>query len=378
MTPSPLQERAIRAIIEWFTSGPKSQQVFYLAGYAGTGKSTVCAEVISVLKTKFKVAAVRTAAYTAKAANVLRMKGVEDVSTIHALIYTAAEDPVTGKLKFILNSTGPAADADLIILEECSMVDVRMSSDVMSFGKKILVLGDPGQLPPVKGMGAFINKKPDFFLDEIHRQAKESPIIRLSILAREGKDLPLGTVGNVKVLPLNKETQAEVYREDTQAICGLHRVRWTYTQRIRKLRGFEPGPLPALGERVICRRNMHDMGLFNGAQGTIVGASKPKIDRDGYYHFDVMMDDLGPYQDLVIHPYHFTQHFTQFEKPRIDKDLCEFDWGYLLTLHNAQGSEYPHVTVVDDAGAFREDAAKWRYTSLTRAVDGLTYLKRAA
>ena len=130
---------------------------------------------IEELKAKCGVKNVRTAAYTGKAASVLRKKGVEDAQTIHSLIYTAVEDEETGEVHFILSDDSPAADADLIVLDEVIMVNKEIADDLQSFGKKILVLGDPGQLPPVSGEGAFTSREPDVFLREIHRQAADQP-----------------------------------------------------------------------------------------------------------------------------------------------------------------------------------------------------------
>ena len=72
------------------------------------------------------------------------------------------------------------------------MVGPEMAADLLAFGKPILVLGDPGQLPPIKGTGAFTEVVPDIMLTEIHRQAGESAIIRLATMARQGIDIPPG------------------------------------------------------------------------------------------------------------------------------------------------------------------------------------------
>jgi exodeoxyribonuclease V len=192
ISPTPEQSAAIKAIVEWYGNkhGP---QEFYLAGYAGVGKTTIAAFAIEEIKKKRRIKKVRTAAYTGKAASVLRRKGIEDAQTIHSLIYKPKVNRKTGELRgFSIAKDGDAADADLIVLDECSMVDEKLASDLRSFDQKILIMGDPGQLPPVKGQGAFTNRAPDIFLQEIHRQAADSPILELATLARQGKPLPLG------------------------------------------------------------------------------------------------------------------------------------------------------------------------------------------
>ena len=91
-------------------------------------------------------------AYTGKAALVLRTKGCTDASTIHSMIYRSRESDENGP-QFVINRQSPASKADLIIIDECSMVDEELGRDLLSFGQPVLVLGDPAQLPPVKGGG---------------------------------------------------------------------------------------------------------------------------------------------------------------------------------------------------------------------------------
>src|SRR6185312_13074516 len=176
---------------------------------------------------------------------------------------------------------------------------------------KTLIIGDPGQLPPINGEGAFTDRDPDVFLRQIHRQAENSPIIRLSTLARQGLPLPKGfSEGSVRVLPLNKETQPLIYREETQPICGLNRVRHEYNKRIRRLRGFD-GEVPQVGERVICCRNNSEEGIFNGGLGKILKITDRHSKIAGAYLMDVEMEDLEkPCIDLSVDPYLFKQNFT--------------------------------------------------------------------
>lgn len=376
MTWSPGQEQAIREIIAWYDGGSSTPQEYYLAGYAGTGKTTIYKEIRERLRAKG--ARVSSAAFTGKAALVMRKKGISDAGTLHSLLYTVAEDPLTHKPVFTLNTTGPMMDADLLGLDEVSMVGNDLANDARSFGKKMLVLGDPGQLPPVSGAGAFTNRQPDFFLTEIHRQAAASPIIRLATLARMGEDIPIGDYGDgVRVVLLDRETHLSVLDPNTQVICGTHRVRRIVTQRIRAHRGFV-GPAPLKDERVICVRNDRKIGLFNGGLGDMIADAKVSKG-DGHMQLYVKMEDLQiPLTDLWTHKFHFDQHFNEYERPRIHGAYQEFDWGYALTCHKAQGSEFDHVTLIGDGGAFGPDRNKWNYTGLTRASGELTYLKRAA
>lgn len=384
------QNTALKSVLDWYAD-PDAPQEFYFAGFAGVGKSTIANVAIDELEEKHGCKKVRTAAFTGKAAQVLRNKGVKSAQTIHSLIYVHEMDEETGKITWKLSQDSEASNADLIVLDECSMVDEEMAKDLRSFGKKILVMGDPGQLPPVKGAGAFTNREPDVFLREIHRQAAESPIIELATLARQGKPLPVGYSRNgVRVLGLNKDTQDEVYNKDSQPICGLNRVRWVYTQRIRKKLGYienlmgEPTQMPVKGERLLCCKNNRKEGFFNGSLGTLERWSVLSADDTGVkpYRFDVKFDDMADTCDkLVVDPYLFAQHFNSgaAERSKWYKGRAryeEFDWGYVLTCHKAQGSSWENVTVIDDSQAFRENSKEWLYTALTRAETGLTVLMR--
>lgn len=386
MTPSDAQAAAIRQIVEWYRGGRATPQVFYLAGYAGTGKSTIFRAALEELREHGGLKKHATATFTGKAAAVLRKKGNPEARTIHSLIYirdetSGADNP------WVLNWAGEAADVDLIALDECSMVDKEMGNDVLAFGKKVLVMGDPGQLPPIRGQGFFTSREPDVFLDEVHRQAAESPIIRLATLAREGKQLPLGEwdageLGCARVLKHDRETQRELYRSDTQALCGLHRVRIGYTQRIRRLRGFE-GPRPMPGETLMVRKNDRDLAIFNGTFAGLLEEPRPYQRRAGddegdsrLLHLDIDPEDGEPIKGALTDPFLFDRHFGDVPEPRYRKGIQWMDWGYVITMHSAQGSEWPDVTVVDDGGSFREDQHRWRYVGLTRASERGTFLRR--
>src|SRR5947207_14034319 len=107
------------------------------------------------------------------------------------MIYQA-HDSGEATPSFDLSDEGPAAKAKLIVIDECSMVDAELGRDLLSFGAPLLVLGDPAQLPPIQGGGFFTNAEPDAMLTEIHRQALNDPIVRLSMDVREGRALEIG------------------------------------------------------------------------------------------------------------------------------------------------------------------------------------------
>jgi exodeoxyribonuclease-5 len=152
MTWSPQQDSALKSVAEWLRRG--EPQVFRLFGYAGTGKTTLARHIAEAVEGE-----VAFGAYTGKAALVMRSKGCHDASTIHSLIYRSRESDEGGP-SFVLNRQSAAAKADLIVIDECSMVDEELGRDLLSFGRPVLVLGDPAQLPPVKGGGFFTRPSP--------------------------------------------------------------------------------------------------------------------------------------------------------------------------------------------------------------------------
>src|SRR6185369_9220287 len=194
---TPHQDAALQAVAAWLKAKPGqggTPQTFRLFGYAGTGKTTLARHLAEAVDGK-----VLFAAFTGKAALVMRSKGCERASTIHSLIYKTRESGEEVP-SFDLWDDAPASKAALIVIDECSMVDAELGRDLMSFGVPLLVLGDPAQLPPIQGGGYFTESEPDAMLTEVHRQAEDNPIVRLSMDVREGRPLERGDYGTVQVV----------------------------------------------------------------------------------------------------------------------------------------------------------------------------------
>jgi exodeoxyribonuclease-5 len=167
--------------------------------------------------------------------------------------------------RFALNPKSDAAHARLIVLDEVSMVGEEMARDLMSFGTPILVLGDPGQLPPIQGEGAFTRDAPEVMLTEIHRQAAESAIIRLATMAREGRPVGFGQYdSHVWKMRKMDVTPAQALRGG-QVICGLNATRLQPNNAMRHAAGFAGSCLPTgPNEKIICLKSQNDLGLING------------------------------------------------------------------------------------------------------------------
>jgi ATP-dependent exoDNAse (exonuclease V) alpha subunit len=430
-TPSPLQAKAIQAIKDWFENRTREQQVFRVFGYAGAGKSTIVKYAIeesglSARGDPSKIGDVLYAAFTGKAALVMTRKGTP-ASTIHSLIYRVSEAgpqeieklraevaeihaklPSLGvaerlfeqsrlrslelrlqdvhKPRFVLNSESILRDAKLLVLDEVSMVGAEMARDLLAFGKPTLVLGDPGQLPPVKGEGAFDTDKPDVLLTEVHRQAGDSAIIRLATWAREGKPIPYGEHDEFVWKMRRSDVDASALLRAGQVICGRNATRMQLNLAMKQAAGFvAPYPTGA-GEKLICLRNRNDIGLVNG-----MFVSLDEIEEDGddiAFKATITTEDgrkvggeaNGSRERFRIYRGHFDDHLAPDpDRERRDhhkkRSTIECVWGWAITCHKSQGAQFQNVIVFDDGlGRTPQDRARWLYTAITRAERGLVLL----
>lgn len=354
------QGAAAMAVQEWLRD-PTGAPWFYLAGYAGSGKTTI-ARVLAE-----NAGSVVYAAFTGKAALVLASKGCRPSSTIHSLIYKI-KDPESPVPEFVLNSDSDATRVRLIIVDEVSMVDEELARDLLSFGTRILVLGDPAQLPPVKGTGYFTAKKPDFMLTEIHRQAAESPIIRMSMDVREGRGLAVGEYGGSVVMTRDRMTP-EMVLSAGQVIVGLNKTRRRYNARVRELMGREGRFVE--GDKVVTLKNNRESGILNGALWSV---SELRGCMGDTSRLVISPLDVGVTQC----PVEIRTHHAWLDGTENDMDWREkrsydpVDYGYVLSCHKSQGSQWDDVLVFDESAYFREDHKAWLYTALTRAADRVT------
>ena len=406
---SPQQEAALKSVSKWLQS-PGRKQIFRLFGYAGTGKTTLARHLAEGVDGE-----VRFAAYTGKAASVLKASGVPNAQTLHSLIYhpkgqsverlaeletekaeleqMMAQDAaeglpqdqskadrvfhLSGEIKkegknlrrpsFTLNLESPLSYAALLVVDECSMVGEDMAEDILSFGTPVLVLGDPAQLPPIKGTGVFTDAEPDAMLTEIHRQARDNPIIELATLVRSGQKLRPGDYGDSQVIA---RANQEIALDADQIIVGRNKTRTATNRRMRDLLGHSRSRFPLKGEKLICLRNNKDHGLLNGTIHYAADDSPlPAPDE-----FVKLILEQGQHNlELFAH----TQHFDGDPEDipyRQRLAAQEFTFGYSITCHKSQGSQWDNVMVIDESGAFRQKDVpqKWLYTAITRAAERVT------
>lgn len=352
-----------------------------IAGYAGTGKSTLINFIISALDINpGKVAYI---AYTGKAAQVLRAKGCHNAMTAHRLLYKSIQKSDGSFIHIPLTSL---PGLDLIVVDEVSMLPKEMWDLLLSHRIHIIACGDPFQLPPV-GTDNDVLDHPDIFLDEIMRQAKESEIIRLSMDIRDRKPLKPYHGTEINVVSHDQFCDGMLTWAD-QIICGKNNTRYELNTYYRRMKwGSEANiDAPLVGDKVICRKNNWDKltpcgdALVNGTIGTIEAIDyRPNQWLGQKCHIDFLpeaSEDRAMFSNLLIDWKLITTHeptlnkenFAMFpRKLRPEK----FEYGYVITCHSSQGSEYEKVLVLEEM-LKATDHARWLYTACTRASDKLT------
>lgn len=323
-----------------------------LGGLAGTGKTTVIRELVQRLS-KPKVCA-----YTGKAAQVLRKKGV-DASTIHSLIYYYSDPNEGGSGEFELQ---PSLDCDVVIVDEASMVGKPIYDDLCSFGIPLIFVGDHGQLEPVGSDSFNLMVKPDLTLEKIHRNAGE--IAMFANHLRQGKEArdwrwdedKEGEESRVHIITSDELEQVALDEVD-QVICAFNNTRVGVNKTYREHLGF--GPSPQVGDRIMCLQNDRKSKVFNGMQGELVEINS------------YMLTMLS--NGIKFKCYYTKSGFNSETKPAYQRGVIPFDYAYCVTAHKAQGDEWNHVLVMEQKCS-KWDHRRWAYTAASRAKQKLTWV----
>jgi ATP-dependent exoDNAse (exonuclease V) alpha subunit len=352
------QEAALKAVMKWYRAGDK--QVFRLYGYAGTGKTTLARDFAAAIDGQ-----VAFAAFTGKAAHVMRGKGCLDATTIHGLIYRLEKEDENRNPIFVINHDSSARHARLIVIDEASMVNEKIGRDLLRFGVPIIVIGDPWQLPPVEGAGFFTTDEPDFMLTEIHRQARDSPIIKMATIVREGRLLPVGDYGDS-----SRVVHLRDYRVEPcdQILVGRNFTRRNINIGMRERYGRH-GACPVGGDKLVCLRNDYRRGFLNGSLWIVEQVIEASD--DGPIVLRVRSEEGGASVTATTHSGFFNH--LPIPDPR---EYVEFDYGYALTVHKAQGSQWDSVVLHAEHNYFGADSRRWLYTGLTRAAKRITAIAR--
>lgn len=418
------QNKALKAIQTWWNNGAPTTPEFLLFGFAGTGKTTIIKELPSLLnlgvyedredtdeegKSRSPInpdagRCMLYCAFTGKAASVLKKKGV-NAFTIHQSIYgrpiinevllaeltdklNAMEkngDPLFfATLKELKKTIRPgfaskagdtrASCSMLLVIDECSMIDEFLYRDLVATGIPMIFTGDPAQLPPVGKTAGLIERRPDSLLTEIHRQAADNPILQIATHLRTSHILPKIAVPEIVIT--NDIPPIEQMAEFDQVLVGYHTSRRRLNNGLRKFYQYDTLP-QGKGEKLINLKNDHTLGIMNGEMVTLTDLyhdDTPLYFKGKLADFYTQVALGGHYAvDKLIYNGHFWDTVA-FKDGRIErdwrerKDATELDWGYAITCHKSQGSEWDSVLVNDDGfGRSNEDRRRWLYTAVTRA-----------
>lgn len=325
------------------------KQVQTLGGLAGTGKSVVV-QHLSLALDSFA-----TIAYTGKAADVLRKKGVEQAQTIHSTIYIPLRDE---KGNMVLDKHGNPTfvlDYDIgvrgFIIDEASMVPGDIYQDLLSFNVPLIFVGDHGQLEPIKS-DFNLMQEPDFRLEEIHRNAGE--IAHFCQHIRLGNK-PTSFPSEKKVKFITKWQAENYYQDVDQIICAYNKSRARINRTYRKMLDRDPD-WPVVGDRVMCLKNNKKAGLFNGMQG-VVKSLDPKVRNKM-----VFGTDTGDFT-VLFDPEQLNQEKYEIGFGKEDPEAFDFCNG--ITCHKAQGSEWNRGLVIEEKCDLW-DHRRWAYTSGSR------------
>ena len=318
--------------------------------------------------------------------------------TLHKLLYDSFPRPGGGFIRV----PKPSLDFDIIVVDEVSMVPKSMIDKLLQYKCFIIFLGDPGQLPMIdKNESHDLLDHPHIFLDEVMRQAAESEIIRLTMDIREGKALK-ETKGNEVIICSRKDFVTGQMTWADQIICATNASRISLNNQMRGLLGFEG--LPQTGEKMLCLRNywsdFSDDGesvLVNGMTGIIQNPFesfrlapnyiKMREHRMPIIKTQFISDDGHLYNEIDMdkHMIETGEPFLDWREsyalgrliPRIgDITPRQFTYGYAITCHKAQGSEFPKVLVVEESFPFdKKEHIRWLYTAATRAAEKLVIIR---
>lgn len=367
-----------------------------IAGYAGTGKSTLVRYIIDALNVE--ESRVCYCAFTGKAAEVLRRKGNKNVCTLHKLLYEHIPRPAGG----FFRKPKPFIDYDVIVVDEVSMAPKSLMELLFKHQVYVICLGDPFQLPPIdKDEDNHLLDDPHIFLDEIMRQEEDSEIIQLTMKIRNQEQIDYFNGNEVKIIPYS-DLNTGVLQWGDQILTATNAKRQAINNQMRALQGRTGEPVD--GDKIICLRNYWDDSslngdaLINGTIGILQNSFQtwreiPRFVQSDIRKFDVLVGDL------VVPETNDVYQMTEMDRQMIitGEKCCdwrlsyklgklrpkygeivpkEFTYAYAITTHKSQGSEWPKVVVLEEKFPFDKiEHARWLYTACTRSSEKLVLVR---
>ena len=387
------QEKGLETILTRYNLGLKYTTI---SCYAGTGKSTLVKFAIAALGVREDRVAYAT--FTGKAAEVLRKKGNTGACTLHKLLYDHFPKPGGG----FIRKPKTSLDYDVVVVDEVSMAPKSMIDMLLSHRVYVIFLGDPFQLPQInKDESHDILENAHIFLDEVMRQAAESEIIQISMKIRNGEPIDFMKGKEVIIIPKSELVEGHLTWAD-QILCGTNATRENINRQMREIYGFSG--LPQDGEKMICLRNYWDDcadngdALVNGTTGILRNPFEtfrmiPNYIPINNHRMDVIQGDFVTSDGSTFNSVEMDKKFLidgvkcitdgkiLFRLGKLKNKIGdivprEFAFGYAITTHKAQGSEWDKVLVIEEKFPFsKEEHARWLYTAVTRASEKLVLVR---
>ena len=387
------QEEGLKTAVARHRAGEKYTVI---AGYAGTGKSTLVRYIIDALD--IEEDRVCHCAFTGKAAEVLKKKGNKNVATLHRLLYEHIPRPAGG----FFRKPKPFIDYDVIVVDEVSMAPKSLMELLFKHQVYVICLGDPFQLPPIdKDEDNHLLDDPHIFLDEIMRQEEDSEIIQLTMKIRNQEPIDYFNGNEVKIIPYSN-LNTGVLQWGDQILTATNAKRQAINNQMRALQGRTGEPVD--GDKIICLRNywedssLNGDALINGTIGILQNSFQtwreiPRFVQSNIRKFDVLVGDL------VVPETNDVYQMTEMDRQMIitGEKCCdwrlsyklgklrpkygeivpkEFTYAYAITTHKSQGSEWPKVVVLEEKFPFdKVEHARWLYTACTRSSEKLVLVR---
>ena len=381
------QAQAIEALRKWWYNGNK--QVFQISGAAGTGKTTLIRYLINEIKLEHDE--VLFTAFVGKATLAMTRNGL-NAKTLHSAICYCKDEPVLDENGNVVTEYNRRVTKRvftrrrkidprirLIVVDEGSMVPAKMADWLLKFKVPIIVLGDLNQLPPVIGDSFFL-KEPDVVLTQIMRQSSESPIpyFAQNVLQNGTKCLSPGLQIGDKINVLSKaDITPELLKDYDVIICGTNKTRNNLNTYIRERIYGRTQDYPVIGDKLICRENdwtfsVDDVYLINGLIGYVTD-----IDLESISDYTMKIDFKPEFMDNEFKNVTLDRIYMGLspnDKRFYRSNYHKFEYGYAITCHLSQGSQYNRVLVFNESFGTAEERRKWLYTAVTRAIDKVTIL----
>jgi len=392
------QKQVFDDLKKWINDNYRLKSLSYkvLFGYAGTGKTTIS----TLLRQEFSNLKFSFLAFTGKASSVLRktlsdFKSIDEndfIGTIHSFIYKPIIkfNPITKKDELVgWKIKNPEENTfDIVIVDEFSMLDNKLLNDLKYFCKEKLILfsGDPFQLGPISENSNSL-KNFDYLLTDIHRQAMDNPIIRISSFIRSNDytNLKYGKFSeDVYKIKFNFDDfdylvdRVDLFKSEVICLCYTNISRKKLNNKIREKKSFNiETPYP--GEKLICLKNNKNLGIYNGEIGTCVySLFKDKDILDIFIDFEDKSFSLDVSSIIFSDKEHKINLIELYRKNSNNKkNVCYFDFGYTITVHKSQGSSWEKVIVLDQKENYfknKELYKRWLYTAITRSKQKLLIL----